>query len=49
VNGQQVQTVYATVLPPPASSLPPTIDAGIQPIVTVDAGPPDADATSADD
>jgi hypothetical protein len=49
VNGQEVQTVVATVLPPPASSLPPTIDAGIEPVVSVDAGPPDAGATSADD
>jgi len=49
VNGEQVQTVFATVLAPPASSLPPTIDAGIQPFASVDAGAPDGDAASADD
>ena len=49
VNGQPVQTVYATVLQPPASSLPPTIDAGLEPVVPTDAGAPDGDAASGGD
>ena len=49
VNGQPVQTVNATVPWPPASSLPPTIDAGVQPVVSVDAGAPGGDAASAGD
>jgi hypothetical protein len=49
VNGQPVQTVNATVPGPPASSLPPTIDAGVPPVVSVDGGAPDGDAASAGD
>jgi hypothetical protein len=49
VNGQQVQTVSAIVAAPPPSSVPPTLDAGVQPVTPLDAGGPDGDAGGAPD
>jgi len=42
INGQQVQSVSATVVAPPTSSLPPTVDAGIPSVTTPEAGAPEA-------
>jgi hypothetical protein len=46
VNGQVVQTITATVSAPPASSVPPTVDAGVTSVNPPDAGGPDAPADS---
>ena len=50
INGQTVQTIPATVQPPPASSIPPGLDAGaLAALQLMDLNPPNAAGTTADD